>query len=219
MAELSPEKTAKLQMALAEEMVKKGDRGGAIAQYEKARTNDPSLDGRVSHRLGVLYDEIDEPARSLVEFQRALKSNPRDAELLNDMGYCHYARGEWVEAEKYLRQALEIDGRRRRARMNLGMALAQQGTTDEALKTFGQEVSPAEAQANLGFILLTQGKRDEAREAYHRALELEPNLRMAQAALRKIESPAAPQTLPPPASLEEPNAAPLTLPDSLKTAG
>ena len=203
-AELPAAKTAKLEMALAEEMVKKGDRGGAIAQFEKARANDPSLDARAAHQLGILYDQIDQPARALVEFQRALNAAPRDAELLNDVGYCYYNRGEWAEAEKYLRQALELDPHRRRARMNLGMALAQQGKTDEALKAFGQEVSPAEAQANLGFILLTQGKREEAKAAYRRALELEPNLPIAQVALRKMDSPP-----PPPA---KPSADPLTLP-------
>ena len=109
--QLAPDQTAKIQMALAEEMRKKGDRAGAIVQYEKARANDPSLDGHVSHRLGVLYDELGEQARALVEFQRRLKSTPRDAGLLSDLGYCYYGRGEWAESEKYLRQALDVDGR------------------------------------------------------------------------------------------------------------
>ena len=130
-------------------------------------------------------------ATALVEFERALKADPHDAALLNDLGYCHYARGEWEQAEKYLRQSVQADGGNRRARMNLGMALAQQGKNDEALKAFGEVVSPAEAQANLGFILLSQGKREEARSAYQQALELEPNLRIARTALDKLASPPA----------------------------
>jgi len=205
--ELPSAQTAKIQMALAEEMVKKGDRAGAIAQYEKARANDASLDGRVSHRLGVLYDQLDQRARSLEEFQRALKSPPRDSALhsalLSDVGYCYYNRGEWTEAEKYLRQALQLDAGNPRAHNTLGMTLAQEGKSTEALQEFGKVVSPAKAQANLGFILLVQGKRDEARQAYRRALELEPHLDLAQAALEKLDAPTPIVTPPAPSQTGE----------------
>ncbi len=68
--------------------------------------------------------------------------------------------------------------------MNLGLTLAQQGRTPEALEAFGKVVGPAEAQANLGFVLLTQGKREDACAAYRQALTLDPSCRLAQTARR-----------------------------------
>jgi len=184
-------KTAELQLTLAEEMIHQGQGVGAIVQLEKARQNDPRLNGRAARKLGVLYDLAGEPAKALIEFQEALKEFPRDPDLLTDVGYAYYNRGNWEESEKYLRQALVVDGHHKRAHMNLGMALAQQGRADEALAAFGTVVSPAEAQANLGFLLLTQGKREEARQAYRRALELEPGLAVARTALEKMDKPPA----------------------------
>jgi tetratricopeptide (TPR) repeat protein len=186
-------KTAELQFALAEDLVKKGQGAAAILQFEKARQNDPRLSARAARRLGVLYDLVGEPAKSMTEFQAALKEFPKDAELLTDVGYAYYNRGDWAEAEKHLRLALTVDAQCKRARMNLGMTLVQTGKLEQGLAEFEAVVSPAEAQANLGFLLLAQGKRPEARQAYQRALELEPNLRVARTALEKMEQQPASQ--------------------------
>ena len=128
------------------------------------------------------------------EYQKLLKPSPKDADLLNDVGYCYYNQGKWSEAEKYLRQALAINPKLARAWINLGMTLAQQNRIEESLEAFAKVVSPAQAQCNLAFIWTTQGKREEAKAAYRKALTLEPNLAPARIAfLAKLEQPAAPQ--------------------------
>ncbi|MCS6978044.1 MAG: tetratricopeptide repeat protein, partial [Gemmatales bacterium] len=48
-----------------------------------------------------------------------------------------------------------------------------------------------EAQVNLAFIYQTQGKREEAKEAYRKALALQPELDLARRALAKLEAPPA----------------------------
>ena len=68
------------------------------------------------------------------------------------MGYFCYERGNWSEAETWLRKALTAAPKHARARVNLGMTLAQQGKSQEALAEFTAVLSPAEAQANLGMI-------------------------------------------------------------------
>jgi tetratricopeptide (TPR) repeat protein len=138
----------------------------------------------------VLYDRLGNATRAVPEFERAVKEHPRDADLLNDLGYHHYNLGRWAEAEKTLRQAVEINPKHTCAWTNLGMTLAQQGRTRESLEAFGHCVGPAEAQCNLGFLLTTQGKREEAKSAYHEALRLEPGLQLAKSALAKLEEPA-----------------------------
>jgi Flp pilus assembly protein TadD len=182
---LPPNEGAHLCLQLAETMEQRGYYAEAANQCEKARQLNPKLD--LSYRLALLYDQMGDGPRALTEYQRAVSLKPRDANLLSDLGYCYYNNGNWAEAEKALRQALEIDGKHQRARINLGLTLGMQGQYDEALETFSSVVSPAEAHCNLAFVFLTQGKRDEAQQAYRKALTLDPNHPLARAALAKFE--------------------------------
>jgi tetratricopeptide (TPR) repeat protein len=185
--DLPGKESGTLCLNMAESLEKDGKESEAIAYYERARTLDPSLGERSARRLAVLYDRHDDQAKALTEFQALLKKRPKDANLLNDIGYSHYNRGQWVEAETHLRKAVAADKTNKRAWVNLGMALAQQGKYQEGLDAFGKVVSPAEAQSNLAFVLLTQGKKTEAIDAYKRALAFEPTLKIARAALDKLE--------------------------------
>jgi Tfp pilus assembly protein PilF len=179
--------TAEIELVMAEGMARKGDPAAAAIEYEKARERNPRVADTVARRLAVLYDRLGETARAQVEFDKAVKAYPKDADLINDYGYFLYNRGNWADAEKQLRRALDLDGHHRRAWMNLGMALAQQQRYQESLEAFANVVSPAECHANLAFLLTTQGKREEAKEEYRVALRLEPTLRLAEAALAKME--------------------------------
>ena len=187
--ELAANESAALALTMAEGLEKDGKDADAALCYERARHLDPAVADRAAHRLAILYDRNDEQAKAMAEFTSLLKKRPRDAALLCDVGYSHYNRGRWVEAEALLRKAVAADRSSKRAWNNLGLALAMQGKEREALEAFGKAVTPAEAQANLGFCLAVQGKRDEAKAAYRRALELEPALRTAQAALSRLDAP------------------------------
>jgi Flp pilus assembly protein TadD len=57
-----------------------------------------------------------------------LKPNKKKVEyvLLNNLGYCLNGLGRYVEAERYCRQALQIDGTRSSAYRNLGLSLEGQ---------------------------------------------------------------------------------------------
>jgi tetratricopeptide (TPR) repeat protein len=191
--ELPAAESAPLVLTMAEELDKAGKEAEAIPYYEQARALNPALGDRAARRLAVLYDRLDHQAQAMTEFRELLKKHPKDAGLLNDIGYSYYNRGEWAEAESHLRKAVAADKNLKRAWVNLGLALAQQGRYDEGLAAFGKAVTPAEARANLGFVLAAQGKRDEAKDAYRQALALEPTLKVAQAALAKLEAPPTPK--------------------------
>jgi tetratricopeptide (TPR) repeat protein len=142
----------------------------------------------VPRRLAVIHDRLGDHYHALAEYELALKAKPKDPNLLNDVGYFHYGRGNWADAEKYLRQALALDPHHQRAWINLGMTLGQQQRNSESLEAFGHVVGRAEALCNLGFILTTQGKRKEAEQAYRDALALAPDLPLARAALAKFNN-------------------------------
>ena len=186
--ELAGKPAATLMITMAEGLEKDGKDVEAIVYFERARELDITLSDRAARRLAVLYDRADDQAKALHEFQELLKKKPKDATLLNDLGYSYYNRAQWVEAENYLRKAVALDRLNKPAWVNLGLALAQQGKQQEALEAFGHAVSTAEAHANLGFVLAVQGKKTEAMVAYRRALELEPALKIAQTAVLRLES-------------------------------
>lgn len=189
--ELPGKQSAALCLSMAESLEKEGKEADAVAYYERARQQDPAIGERAGRRLAILYDRLDDQARAMAEFQELLRKKPKDGNLLNDVGYSFYNRGQWAEAETYLRRAVAADKANKRAWMNLGMSLGQQGKYAEALDAFGKAVTPAEAQASLGFVLTTQGKRDDAASAYRRALQLEPTLKVAHSALAKLEATGA----------------------------
>ncbi|MCE9567571.1 MAG: tetratricopeptide repeat protein [Planctomycetes bacterium] len=186
-SELPGKQSASLCLVMAESLERADKEVDAVAYYERGRELDPAVSERVGRRLAVLYDRIDQQAKAMNEYQELLKKHPKDSSLLNDMGYSYYNRGQWAEAETYLLRSVTADKTNKRAWVNLGMAQAQLGKSTQAVVSFEKAVSRAEAQANLGFVLLTQGNRAEALAAYRRALELEPTLPIAQAAISRLE--------------------------------
>jgi Tfp pilus assembly protein PilF len=202
--ELPPKDAARACIACAQELEKNGGETQAIVFYERARQHDPKC--HVSQHLAVLYDRQGDFQKAQEEYQKALKEAPRDADLLNDMGYGYYTRGRWAEAEKYLRQALLLKPDHAHALINLGLCVGEQGHYQEALELFGKVLTPAQALCNLGFILTTQHKWEDAKHTYKEALQIDPDIPLARAALAKLEK--AEQQMPSPMQLAQAPAKP-----------
>ncbi len=186
--ELPSKDTASLALKMAESLEAKDNReADAIAYYERARKISPELNDRCSRRLAVLYDKVDNQSQALIEFQELVRKHPKDSSLHADLGYSYYNRGQWNEAEQHLRKAVTLDKSNKRAWVNLGLTLAQQGRYDESIQASQNVVGPAEAFADLGFVLTSQQKIEEAKVAYRKALEHEPTLKKAQLLLAKLE--------------------------------
>lgn len=189
--ELAGQPAAVLAMTMAEQLEKAGKDADAIAYYEKARSTDPSAAAKASRRLAVLYDRVGEPGKAMSEFRQLVQDHPKDADLLNDVGFSHFNRNEWTEAETYFRKAIDQDKAHKRAWVNLGMTLAYLGRTQESITAFEKVVTPAEAKSNLALVLATQGQRDAAADLYRQALAEDSTLKTAHtglAALEKIEA-------------------------------
>src|SRR5262249_39913409 len=106
-----------------------------------------------------------------------------------DYGFCYYSANQWADAEAQFRKAVAINANLERAWVNLGLCLAQQEKYLEAFTAFQKGCTPAETHANLGFVMASQGKREEAKKEYRMALDKDPNMVVAKAALMKLENP------------------------------
>ena len=124
-AELPAPQSAKVCLATGAFLEKQGYETEALLEYQRARQYDPRLPG-VAWRLAVLYGKLGETEKARTEFQTALQEQPRDAALLNDLGFFHYQLNENGAAEKSLRQALALNSSYQRAWVNLGKVLVQQ---------------------------------------------------------------------------------------------
>jgi tetratricopeptide (TPR) repeat protein len=189
--ELAPKPAALACFKAAQQMEANGQTEEAAKLYEKARSLDPAAHtAAATRRLAVVYDRLGEFTKSAAEYEAAVKAAPTDADLLNDLGYSHYSRGESEKAVAALRKAVELKPDHKRAWMNLGLALALGGRFAESYEAFAKAGKPAEACCNLAFALAAQGRTEEAKTEYRKAIELDPGLKLARAALAKLENPA-----------------------------
>lgn len=135
-----------------------------------AATQMPSLD-----ELKHMADKKAEPLLA------KLKNDPKNSDLLNQLGTLYKATHQFPEAAGYYRKALEADPKNVGARTDLASCLFYQGDADGAIKQLQEALSydPKDANSlfNLGMIRL-QAKNDSsgAVTAWRQLLKLNPTL-------------------------------------------
>ncbi|MCX7420353.1 MAG: tetratricopeptide repeat protein [Planctomycetia bacterium] len=102
-----------------------------------------------NHRLAVIADRQNDFISAERYYQAAVAAAPRDANILNDLGYSYLLQSRYSEAERYLTAALQQSPNQANAMNNLGMLYAKRGQADQALAMFRRTNSEAEAQAKL----------------------------------------------------------------------
>jgi Tfp pilus assembly protein PilF len=152
---------------------------GCIGKFDQAPKMDaPTL--AASHQLALTYDREGKDQQALAEYQRCLKEQPKDAEILNDFGVFYYDRGRWKDAEELFRKAVQCDTQNQRACVNLGRVLGQEERYKESYVAFARVLRPAEAHHNVAVLMAHNGKTDQARQEIKEALLLDPSLQRAQ---------------------------------------
>ena len=115
--------------------------------------------------------------------ERVIAESPRNARVRVLYGSVLRDLGLYPQAEKELRFALRLDGRRADGHDALAILLDLTGRGDEALRHHQRAArlapSNAEIRNNLGFALYLAGRTDEAILHLERALALDPGLAQA----------------------------------------
>ncbi len=136
------------------------------------------------HRLGVIYAQegnLDESLASLT-----LANATPSGDVLADIGYAYYLKGDLAKAEQALRKSLQHDPQNKRAVNNLAIVVGNKGDYDESLALFRRSNPPAKAHANLAYVLMQKGDLQSAANAYHRALDYDRDLKLAAHALVQL---------------------------------
>jgi type IV pilus assembly protein PilF len=128
------------------------------------------------------YLEQREWARAREPLTRALEIDPRSAEAFTLMAVSYQGQREHELAEQYYRRALRVDPRNARALNNYGAFLFAEGRFREALEPLRTLVRDpsypdrARAYESLGLTELQVGNSERAREAFERALSIDPQM-------------------------------------------
>jgi Flp pilus assembly protein TadD len=136
--------------------------------------------------LGVVLADTGDLPGAIGALERARKLAPKDAAILNNLGYAQLAAGNAEKAVALLQRSLVIDPAQARTRNNLGFAFARLERDAEALQAFRAAGSEADARYNLGVACVNRGDRADALTQFNAALEASPGHPAAAAALARL---------------------------------
>lgn len=142
-------------------------------------------DNCVAHNcLGIDFFVKGQKEEAIVQYRKALESNPDYAEALINLGTAYFESGEKKEAIAQYLKALQTNPDLEGARASLGVALFAVGDKEEAIGQYRKalEIKPdyAEARSNLGLALFDKGQKEEAIAQYRKALEIDSRYEKAE---------------------------------------
>ena len=151
-----------------------------VAAALAARYQPSFLDADFYFQHGVIAERAGEREAAAKHFLSCIEMDAQHAAALNYLGYMWAERGEnLVDAEKFIRRALEKEPENAAYLDSLGWVLFQQGRYHEALDPLQRASQLAAAdpdptiEEHLGDVLDKLGRRNEAIKAWERALNLE----------------------------------------------
>lgn len=175
-------------------MIAGGSRDKALAQTAEVAKRDPYTGAMAT---GGIHARAGNLAGAEAAYLAAAKLRPEATEPLAALGRLYADHGRHAEAFRQLDQVLVREPGHLPAAFQLGRVSAISGQRladgEAALRRYLGQPAPtrgpathAQAQFRLGEILVHRGERTAAREAFEAALQLEPGLRPAAEALRKL---------------------------------
>ena len=157
-----------------------GNANNLEAVLKKLSEKSPE-DGRVWYALGDLKGTIGDNAAAAEAFEKALKFEPNEPAIMTRLAVTQLSLGMPVNAERNLRQAIELEGEQKPSLDILSNVLVQTGRAHE-VPVLWKEIIDKDPQNGLAhgkyaMALLQNGRKDEAVKAFDNALStVEENL-------------------------------------------
>jgi len=155
-----------------------GDYRGAESAFRQVLARRPGLAFDYGNLANVLARR-GQHAEALEYFERGLKINPNNVEMLSNQSLALMADGQLDRAGKKLIKAIELDPNYGHAHFNLGVLRYRQRDYGEAVEHFGDALStnPALTQAylNLGTTYAAMGKFPAAIDVWKQLERIQPN--------------------------------------------
>ncbi|MFQ5780216.1 MAG: tetratricopeptide repeat protein [Nitrospiria bacterium] len=146
------------------------------------------------YKFGVAYLRDNPPSiqQAYVEFQKALKLDPRHMDAHYALGHVHFRRENYLDAIASFKKVLSIDPNYSEAYNYLGKVYEVQGKLGKAVEAYQkalenkQYATPQLPHLNLGLLYLKQEKYDEARREFQNVLRFDSDNIVAHNELGKV---------------------------------
>lgn len=190
-AYLAPESHV-VRNSLGQSMCEAGRAVEGAANLQEALRLQPE-NAEYRSNLGVAMLRLGRPEDALTLHDEAIRRQPGDARFHNNRGNALAALGRRAEAEAAYGEALRLQPDHAEAHFNLGNLLFQTGRASEALPHYLDAVRGQPGLAlnwyNLGITYAQLGRYAEATPCVERALQIDPELPGAKAALARLRMP------------------------------
>ena len=129
----------------------------------------------LGYYLLTVHGQADE---AIADFHEAIRINPADAGVWNNLGFAFAAKGRTDDAVACYEKSLRLDPDEADAHNNLANALSDAGKLDEAIRHYELALKArpdfADAHNNLGVLLAQEGRMDGAMEHFRAAVYYQP---------------------------------------------
>lgn len=140
------------------------------------------------HRLAVVCDRQMRYLEAESLYAQAIRLNPTNPDLFNDLGYCYLLQGKPDKAERALLKAIGMVPASQRYRNNLGLAYGLQGRYQEALEQFRRASGEADAWYNLAYVQWMRNDFDLSQRSLENAIAMNPAHTAARESLSRLSS-------------------------------
>lgn len=123
---------------------------GILKQAEKRGERD----WRLYSALGSALDQTGRNQEARVYYQKALKLNPTEVKIQNNLAMSYTLEGKYTNAEKILRKANNTPTGRAmpKIRQNLALVVGLQGRFNEARQIASRDLPKQQVEANMAFL-------------------------------------------------------------------
>jgi len=128
----------------------------------------------VYNSLGVIADLDREFSLAQDYYQLAISIQPDNPSPYNNLAYSYYLDQDWKNAESTFLKTLNIDNSFSQAWRNLGLLYTREGKYYQALNTFSQLMTEAEAYNTVGYLCMQAKEYSTAEGFFKKAIDLSP---------------------------------------------
>jgi Tfp pilus assembly protein PilF len=189
-ATVAPRETASAHtpdamIALAFESEQRGDVPQARRFFQQALAQWPG-NADVLRAAARMEDRLEQLPLAENLYRQALAGYPQNPGTLNDLGLCLARQGRLEDSVNVFEQAIQLQPEKALYRNNVATVLVLLRQDKPALAHLSAVHGPAEAQFNMGQILMSRGRQGDAGSYFAAAIEADPNLEAAHAALAQL---------------------------------
>ncbi len=185
----APEDAA-ADLARAEELLAAGRLYPAEQAVRDALESEPDW-ARAHHLLGRILIRREKPVLAVAALERAAALEPTLSGLDRDLGLARFDADDFTGARDAFVRALERDSGDTLLRLRLGLCDIALGDSEQAAREFERAANdPAHRQIALYYLGVAReqaGRREEARDAFERAVALDPPTAIASRAWARVQ--------------------------------